>query len=144
MPETKTYTKEKSGLVGALTGMGGEGKEERRVGFLGGINETRLPDYVPEREVLSIEEAEKKTLITQLLLKWIVPNELSSRSKPELDKKSLASKLHKTTLKGLMDFLPDWFSSVAINNLKSYISGEEELSDEDKAEIQDRYKDISP
>lgn len=140
----KQMVKDQNGLKGALQAMGGDGKEERRVGFLGGVNATRKPDYVPEREVLSIEETERKNVITQLLLQWIVPNELSSRSKPELDRKSLASKLHKTNLAGLMQFLPAWFSGVPTEKLQAYLDGEEALSDEDKAEIQDRYKDISP
>lgn len=140
-PEVKDMTSNKGGFSGALKGME---PGDARKGFLPGGNITRLPDYVPEEEVLSKEEAERKTLIQKLLLKWVVPNELSSRSNENLDRKSMASKFQKNTLAELMRFLPDWFVDVSNEKLQAYLEGDEILSDEDKAEIQDKYKDISP
>ena len=139
-PELKQLTKDTGGLTKALAGMK---PGEKREGFLGGEG-SRKPDYIPEEEVLSPAEAERKRIIFELLMKWVVPNELSAKSTPRIDKRSLASKLNKTTLARLLGFLPPWFKDVPTKKLTAYLDGEEELSDADHAYIQDQYKDISP
>lgn len=141
MPEVKEMSKNKGGLDGALKGME---PGDARKGFLPGGNQTRKMDYVRDVEELSVEDAERKNIIRELLLKWIEPNELSSRSNKSLDTKSLAGKLNRLYLVDMMNLLPSWFQSVPTEKLIAYRDDKEILSAQDKAEIQERYKDISP
>lgn len=133
------------GLKEALKGLGGEGKGAEKKGFLGKDgNTTRKPDYIPPTERLTQEDAERKDVIKALLTKWIVPNELSFKSTRVMDRNSLARKLNRTTLQGLLAFLPVWMRDLDIENLKKYQDGDEELGSEDLAEIQENYRDLSP
>lgn len=134
-------TGSKGGIKGAIEGME---PGQSRAGFLPGGNITRLPDYIPPREELSPEDSERKGVIRNLLLKWIEPNELSSRSNKSLDLKSWAGKLNRMTLVEMLRLLPDWFGDVPIEKLNEYLNDTESLLEGDKAEIQERYKDISP
>jgi len=126
----------KRGNVGeALAGMKGG---ESRSGFLGG-NIVKKPDYEVPEEVLDEAGKLRRKAIMELLMAVIEPSQLSSKSTPEMDRRSLFNKLKKSSLEELKRFLPDKMNHTPTEHLKA-----ESLSDEQKAGIQDLYKEISP
>lgn len=107
------------------------------VGFLGG-NIIRKPDYI-QREELSADEKEQKKAIQALLLSVIQPNELSSKSTPEADRRSLVNKFNKSTLDDLLRMLPVDLRSFSASEIKEY-----QISEAERADIQEIYKERSP
>ena len=155
MPRTKTYLEPKPGksklliksrqnpgsVNEALVGMRGG---EERTGFLGSGNLSRKPDYVSPSENLDGDEKERKRLLQNLLTKTIEPNSLSSKSTHEMDRRSLARKLNKRSLDELWVFLPEKVKRLSNEKLKSIVEGVDSLSEEDKADIQTLYMEVSP
>ena len=118
----------------ALAGMKGG---ESRTGFLGDGNIVRKPDYEPIPE--SPQDVKLKRAIQQLLVSIIEPNPLSNKSTNEADKRSLVRKLSKTARNDLIRFLPERLKNMAPEELAIV-----EVSEGEKAEIQDLYLEISP
>jgi len=116
---------------------------ETRKGFLGEGNITRKPDHVVA-EALAPEGVTRKRLIQNLLAKWIEPNQLGSRSTALMDKRSLVSKLKNRTLEELEQLLPDSVLVLTTSQLQDIDKGESDISEEQKTEIQEMYKDRSP
>lgn len=129
----------KGGLGEALVGMK---PGEKRTGFLGGGGMENPVSIQPEQ--LSDDEKARKHVIQDLLARVIIPNSLSSKSNPDIDKKSLVSKLRKQTLGELNRLLPENLKMIGTDRLQSLLEGTEEVGDGDKAEIQDLYAEISP
>ena len=108
-------------------------------GFLGDGNIVTKPDYVVPVENLTDAEKARKKAITDLLMNVIEPVQLSSKSTLEADRRSLFNKLKKTSLEDLRNFLPGNMKHTPTESLQA-----DQLSDEQKAEIQELYKEISP
>jgi hypothetical protein len=107
-------------------------------GFLGEGDVVKKPDYVPPEEILDTDGIARKKAVTDLLIKTIEPNQLSSKSTPEMDKRALFSKLKKSSLDELLRFLPSRVKKLHTEQLQA------ELTNEEKLEVQDNYKEISP
>jgi len=117
---------------------------EERTGFLGEGNIVRKPDYMPEPEKLDADGIARKKAIQSLLLKVIQPVSLSSKSTSEQDRRSLVNKLNKSSLDELKRFLPDRVKRLSTDKLELIVGGEGDITEEEKAEIQTRYMDLSP
>ena len=118
----------------ATTGMkGGESRE----GFLGEGNIIRKPDYVPKPD--DVQSLMHKKVIQKRLLEIIDPNPLSAKSTVEMDRRSLVNKLKKSSLADLKRLLPKRLGNMDPRELEIA-----EILEEEKAEIQDLYKDVSP
>lgn len=118
---------------------------DERSGRLGGKHKNlRLPDYVPEPENLDRTGANRKKAVQDLLAKVIQPISLGIKATPDMDKRSLVNKLKKQTLVELERFLPTTVNRLTTEQLEQVASGETDIEEEDKAEIQSLYMDISP
>lgn len=119
---------------------------EARSGFLIGRKNynTRQPDYMPPPENLTAEETARKKIIRDLLGKIIIPNSLSSKSTPEMDKRSLINKLNRLRLEELISFLPERVLTLTNEQLSQIVAGESDIYEEEKVEIQDKFVKISP
>lgn len=115
---------------------------DERSGHLGKSN--RLPDYVPEPENLDRTGANRKKAVQDLLAKVIQPISLGIKATPAMDERSLVNKLKKQTLVELERFLPATVNRLTTEQLLQVASGESDIEEEDKAEIQTLYMDISP
>ena len=118
----------------ALAGM----KSGVREGFLGG-NAMRKPDYV-QTENLSPDEKLQKKLLQSLLAQTIEPNALSSKSTAVMDKRNFVGKLSKCTLDFLLRMVPDRLKD--LKELQAALEGN--ITEEEKSEIQELYRDLSP
>ena len=118
-------------------GLAGMKGGESRSGFLGGGNIVRKPDYEPIPD--SIVDLKAKRLIQKMLAEIIEPNPLSAKSTVEMDRRSLVQKLNKSSLGDLKRFLPLRLRSLTPEELEIIT-----VTEEEKAEIQDFYKDCSP
>lgn len=157
MPKSKTFVKPgKENLIAPLGRkaaskagevMAGMERGEERTGQgkqMPSSNHPNLPDYMPEPENLDAEGIAQKRVLRGLLVSVLVPNSLSSKTSGEQDKRSLVSKLNKRTLKELKGFVPDRINRMSVLKLQNILDGTEEITDEEKVEMQDLYKDISP
>lgn len=117
---------------------------EVRTGFLGEGNLLHKPDFIPGPENLGPDGVARKRVTQDLLAKWIIPNSLSAKSTPELDRKSMVNKLRKSTLAELQRLLPESVNELTTEQLKQIFAGESDIGDEQKAEIQDLYLNVSP
>ncbi len=108
-------------------------------GFLGDGDLLAKPDYVPPPEKLDAEGKVLKQTIINLLMRLIEPSQLSSKSTPEMDKRSFFNKLKKSSLDELKRFLPKRLKKMTSVQLESA-----SITDEEKAEMQDIYREISP
>jgi hypothetical protein len=125
----------------AIAGMKGG---ETRSGYLGtGENLLKKPGYVA-MEDLSQEEKEQKRLLQELLGKVIEPNALSTKSSPEMDRRSLIGKLKKSLMDDLLKLVPKSIKEMSNEELRSLVSSIETMDEADKAEIQSLYMDVSP
>ena len=109
-----------------------------------GSNYTIKSAPKPAVDNLDAEGIAQKRAMRDLLISAIVPNSLSSKSSPEQDKRSLVGKFNKCTLKELKGFIPDRIKRMSVEKLKGILDGTEEITDEEKVEIQDLYMGISP
>jgi len=116
---------------------------ETRAGFLGEGNIIRKPDYVAQDGRTAEDKARKKALQT-ILGQTIEPNALSSKSSPAMDRRALVNKLSRGTLEDLLRLCPERLKDMTIGDLQEVIAGTVELSEWDKAEIQNLYMDVSP
>lgn len=116
---------------------------EKREGHLGGIS-LKKPDFVPEVDSLDSDGLARKGAIKNLLIRVIQPNSLGSKSTPEMDRRAFVNKVNKLTLKELRRFLPERVDSLATEQLEQIASGASDIFEEEKAETQQRYMDISP
>lgn len=112
-------------------------------GFLGDGNIVRKPEYAPT-ETLSSDEAKRKQVIQKFLLAIVEPNQLSVKSTPEADKRSFANKLKKSLLKEIERMLPEQYRTQPTDVLEQIASNSSVVSEDEKAEIQDLYKEVSP
>lgn len=115
-------------------------KSGGRSGFLGEGNIIRKPDYRPE--VDSSTNLPMKRAIQMLLINTIQPNPLSIKSSPEMDKRSLVNKINRRSLSELKQLLPNGMKYIPLEELNTIL--EKGMSDEDKAEIQNLYMEVSP
>lgn len=128
-------------IVDALAGMQNTTSAS---GFLSGGNIIRKPDYV-ERENLSEEDLVRLRWIRKILSIVIEPNQLSMRSTPEMDRRALVSKLNKAPLSTLIRLLPQSLKDKSATELKEVLGNTTDLiTDDEKAEIQELYRDVSP
>lgn len=150
--KTKTYlppkpknlvpmgTKNPETVNEALAGPIPEG--ETRTGFLGKGNTVHKADYLPS-EALSAMEKQQKKLLQDFLGKTIEPVSLSMKSTGELDKRALVNKLRKSMLTELLRLVPERIKSMTPEELEQ-ASRENTITEEEKAEIQSLYLDVSP
>ena len=110
---------------------------ESRSGFLSGGNILRKPDYVPLPD--NIEGIKQKKAIQKLLMSIIEPNPLSMRSTLEMDRRSLVAKLNRLPLSDIKKLVPERLKDMSPEEIAIV-----EVTDEEKAEIQDLYKEVSP
>lgn len=122
--------------------MAGMSPGDERSGRLG--QSTRKPDYVPEPENLDRVGAARKKALQDMLAKVIQPISLGIKATPAMDLRSLVNKLKKQTLVELERFLPLTVKQLTTEQLEQVASGETDIEEEDKAEIQSLYMDISP
>ena len=152
MPRTKTYLK--PGKEKLLVKMGRkenvpESAEEIMAGMkrgeerIGG-SPPKNPPFIPTPETLDAEGMAQKRALQSLLVKYILPNSLSSKSSPEADRRSLINKLNRRTLKELRELVPVRIKRMSSEKLKGILDGTEEILDEEKVEIQNLYMDTSP
>ena len=149
MPGRKTFVKPgKEQLIVPRGRRAPESAEEVMVGLKKGsrIGSSYVgkPDFVPEVDDLDAEGVARKRAIRSLLTSVIIPNSLSSKTSSEQDKRSLVGKLNKRTLKELNGFIPDRIKRMSVEKLQKVLDGTEEITDEEKVEMQDLYKSISP
>ncbi len=111
----------------------------QHTGFLGAGDIVKKPDYVPPPEILDAEGKALKQTITNLLMSLIEPSQLSSKSTPEMDKRSFFNKLKKSSLEELKRFL-----TKRLKKMTSVLLESATITDEEKAEMQDIYREISP
>lgn len=152
MPKTRTYLKPKkkdllvkrgrkesdTTVEGAMAGMKGG---EARGGDLWGKT-TRSVD-MPEPDNLDADGIARKRAIVSLLTSVIMPNSLSSKSTPEMDKRSLINKLNKSTFVEIKRLVPDRIKRMSTEKLQGILDGTEEVLDEEKVEMQNLYMDTS-
>lgn len=119
--------------------LAGVHKAGEYTGFLGDGDIVRKPDYEPPKEVLDDEGKALKKAITNLLMNVIEPFQLSSKSTIEMDKRSFFNKLKKSSLDELKRFLPKHLKKMTSEKLETMT-----ITDEEKAEMQDLYREISP
>mgnify|MGYP001558894029 CR=1 FL=1 len=125
----------KPGNIGdALTDMHGG---ESRSGFLSGGNIIRKTDYVPLPD--SIDGIRQKRAIQKVLVGIIEPNPLSMKSTLEMDRRSLVTKLNRLTLSDIKKLVPERLKGMTPEEIAIV-----EVTDEEKSEIQDLYKEVSP
>lgn len=150
MPRTKTMLSPKPGREESLIprqskpksvneALAGVHKAGGYRGFLGEGNIVKQPDYEVPIENLDAAGRQRKQMITDLLLSVIEPTQLSSKSTPQMDRRSLYNKLKKSSLEILTRFLPARVAELPNERLKS-----DELSEDEKSEIQFLYMEISP
>lgn len=108
-------------------------------GFLGDGNIVKKPDYEAPPETLTASDKARKKAIADLLMAVIEPVQLSSKSTIEMDRRSLLNKIKKQSLDELRRFLPTRVKHLPTENLQA-----DQLPEDEKAEIQDAYKEISP
>lgn len=124
----------------ALGGMkGGEARE----GFLGTGNIVHKPDFVSQETLSSTEKMRKKHL--QVILGQVIePNAISSKSSPAMDRRSLVTKLGKSTLAELLRLTPDSLKTMSHEELEQIASDAKSLEEDVKADMQNLYLDVSP
>lgn len=149
MPKTKTFVKPgKENLIVPRGRKAAEGAGEVMANMKRGDarfgGHVRQPDFIPEPENLDTEGIARKRVLRGLLVSVLIPDSLSSKSSPEQDKRSLVNKLNKRMLKELKGFIPDRINRMSVEKLQNIIDGTEEITDEEKVEMQDLYKNISP
>jgi hypothetical protein len=124
--------------------MAGKLKEgEVRTGFLGEGNIIHKPDYIVQ-ESLSVEEKARKKALQAILSQVIEPNAISNKSSPQMDRRSLVNKLNRSTLDDLLRLCSDRLQRMTSTELQEIATGKEELTEADKAEVQNLYIDVSP
>ncbi len=119
--------------------LAGVHKTGEYTGFLGDGDIVRKPDYVAPLEKLDDEGKALKKAITNLLMNVIEPFQLSSKSTVEMDKRSFFNKIKKSSLDDLKQFLTKRLKKMTSVQLENVT-----ITDEEKAEMQDIYREISP
>src|SRR3990167_5335383 len=146
-PATKTMLPPKPGKESLLIprtrsvneALAGVHKAGGYTGFLGEGNVVKKPDYEIPVENLTASDKARKQAIASLLMDVIEPVQLSSKSTVEMDRRSLLNKIKKQSLEELRRFLPTRVKHLPTETLQA-----DQLSEDEKAEIQDNYKEISP
>src|SRR4030042_843810 len=112
----------KEALAGKFEGKG-------RGGFLGG-NIIRKDDYVVQ-ENLSVDEKAQKKALQVLLGQTIEPNAISSKSTPAMDRRSLVTKLGKSTLDDILRLCPERLKAMNSKELQEVLAGNDPLSEDE-------------
>jgi len=116
---------------------------EKRSGSLGD-DTAKLPDRTPEMENLDVDGKARKGAIKSLLINTIQPTSLGFKSTPDMDRRAFVNKANRMTLAELRRFMPERVDSLTTEQLKDIASGESDIFEEEKAEIQTIYMDLSP